>query len=435
MNTKTQRNILILSLSMLPSAGMGTNTPPSIIHDPYGVLQAMQNGDSKKLEVLATSGNKGQRSMALSALYRSQGDFKKSSKASAECVRQARAASSKDIVLICGLLDAGNDLATGRPGKWAYKVAYLRHQLYPAYRQAQGAGFSIAPLEYVARPANFADLPDASYALNRSHATLPLRKLEKGPLAPMPTGIANGVEIKSGESHFQALFDTGSFMTLLDGPTAQLLNAQVRDGWMPVTGGSKQHLGVGTVATLQMGPLKAKNVSFAVSSAPVLNVAGMDLIQQLGAIRLSSTGVRVLPGNAIELSQCSKPLRVASSLMPTGLRLLVPVKVDGKSEIATLDTGSDEYLTRFGGAQPSAPDVMGKGRSEVTMAIGGITHSQRRSVEASIDLGAGAHDRSVRVEKGPLDAPYYVLGMAATADADLLIDFPGRHLCVLKAHL
>lgn len=430
----SKRCILALALVLAASAGVATEQAPSNIDDPYGVLQAMQAGDSARLRVLAATGNAGQRAMATSALYRSQGDLVRSSQASGDCVRKAREASSNDIVLICGLIDAGNDLAMGRPGKWAYKVAFLRQQLYPAFRKTQGPAFSIAPLEYVPRPDDFAHLADAAYALASGGATLALAPFAKGPLAPMSTALANGVEVRSGRTSFQAVFDTGSFMTLLNTPTAQALKATVQPGWMRAGGGSAGHLGVATAADMQIGPLQTKNVSFAVSTSPVLDIIGMDLIQQLGAIRMTATGVRVLPANGVELARCTTPMRVASSLSPTGIRLLLPIKVDGKNELAFLDTGSDEYLTRFGGAQPAAADDMGEGRKEVTMKVGGgVTASERRSAKAGVDLGAGVHERSVRVEKGAADAPFYVVGMPATADADLLIDFRQHHLCVLEA--
>ncbi len=431
--SKRRRALILALVALAPIASMAADTSPSNINDPYGVLQAMQSGDSDRLRALAADGNAGQRAMASAALYRSLGDAARSSSESTQCVRQAREASSNDIVLICGLIDAGNDLSNGRPGKWAYKVAFLRQQLYPAYRKTQGPDFSIAPLEYVARPEDFKRLPDAAYTLMDGVAEMPLKRFNKGPLTPMPTGIANGVELQAGANRFQAVFDTGSFMTLLNTATAKALGLQVKPNWMPSSAGSATRLGIGTVPSLALGPLKAKDVSVAISASPVLNIVGMDLIQQLGAVRIRRHGIDVL-ADADAVKACQVPMRVASALAPTGGRILVPINVDGNAEQAFLDTGSDEFLTRYGGPQPAVAEDLGKGRHEVTMSVGGgVVRSERRAVDARVDIGTGPHTHSVRVEQGPADAPFYVLGLPAVTEGDVVLDFRHHHACILKS--
>lgn len=422
---RTMVSVVVLAAVWILAGMASASTPTAVpmnINDSYGVLQAMERGDIDALKYLSSNGDAAQQMIATVALLRATTDLERSSKASRECVQRARAAKSNDVVLICGLINAGNDLVTGRPGKWADKVAYLRQELYPSYRKLHGEDFSIHPLEYIRDPASFAGLPDATYMINGAGAMLPFTRFTKGPLDPVSTVSPVGIDVWFDDAAIKAILDTGSFMTLLNTPTAKKLNLNTRPGWM-------QNMSLAVVPDVRIGPLQARQVAVAVTSNFVVNVIGLDLIRQLGAIQFKSDGVHVLSSDSAQLASCHEQLRVGSALLPTGYRIAVPIRVDGKIEWAGLDTGASEFITRYGGPQPEA-DQLPSGKYEVTVNVNGIRKSQRRSVDAIIDVGDGPYKRSMRVEPLPSDVhPYYMLGLPGAQAAELLIDFRQRHLC------
>jgi predicted aspartyl protease len=173
----------------------------------------------------------------------------------------------------------------------------------------------------------------------------------------------------------------------------------------------------------------------AIENAPVTIIAkgtelvGIDIIQQLGAWRVSKDALVVYGGNDARPT-CSQPMLVASSRDGSWLRLQQSIMVEGHPQTAMIDTGAAMYLSGNAAVKNQYDD------SPSALVLASDVGSQK------VEVGMRVATRNVVIAGQPIKMLFaiftndhqpwgYVLGNLALQDMDFYVDFDNRHSCLL----
>ena len=392
--------------------------------DNTGVIKAVENGDSEALLALEKSPPSPLIAMfAKAARARIGMDFQASTAAANQCIEESQKQKNMVQELACSLLKAGNELLLDHPGEWARQLNAMRNKFYPLLRQSQGPSFALSDLEKLPDYAPFLQVKDDVAIEGNSGApwSLGIHVLKKGPLNPVSTIEPMAVEVRAGETRFDAVLDTGGLMSLLNTPTAEALGIHAVPHWISTGSGDS---GLGTVPSLSIGQVNLRNVPVAVASSGIPNVIGLSTLRQLGQVTFSSKLI-VVGADAPPRCQ-THPLVMRSTLIGTGPKLIVPIQVNGRPVRAVLDTGFTGVLDQYGTDNPD--ELNGKVEQTMQITAQGPVASTYVVKSKQIGLGEASQQVAVRV-RAAKSGVIYVAGLKLLDGTSAYIDFNRRVMC------
>lgn len=425
--------VMACSSAIAAPSTRNVDSYPQALDDGYGVMHELSRGGTDYLRDLSKAPvTNAAPYLAKPAYLRATFRLDESSAASKACVETARERKAHSAEMICTLIAAGNSLVLGRVGDWASAIEKARAQFYPLIRKEHGAGLRIDVLEKVENYKAFADWPAPSYRLQplKQPARLSFLPLQASD-ARWSSAYRGAVDLTVNGKQIRAAFDTGSFMSLFSADTARSIELRLTPGWWngsedPRVDAPATSLGAASVTTL--GPLRVDHLPVAVAPKGMVNTIGLDIMIGLKRFKMDSEGVSVLSEADTE---CIQPLVMSSTLNGMNSRLRAPIKVNGTSVLAVIDTGSSDYIMRVA---PRSEAVRGTSdiESEHVFSFRGVEIAKFSQQKESIDFGWGDLQRPVKTVYGDAKFTDYIIGIAALADASIYIDFAQRHLCVTK---
>ncbi|WP_158251319.1 hypothetical protein, partial [Xanthomonas populi] len=90
----------------------------------------------------------------------------------------------------------------------------------------------------------------------------------------------------------------------------------------------------------------AHNVSFSTSDDVPINIIGMDLLRQLGAVEMSKESFKILGRESRQV--CNDNFRLTSLIWGSPMTPRIPAIIRGREELVLLDTGSSTSLEASG---------------------------------------------------------------------------------------
>ncbi|PPV05043.1 hypothetical protein XBLMG947_3130 [Xanthomonas bromi] len=180
---------------------------------------------------------------------------------------------------------------------------------------------------------------------------------------------------------------------------------------------------------LKIGSVTFKNVSFSTSKDVKANVIGLDLLRQLGAVKISKERLTLLPTAA---SSCKNKFRYSSMLWGTPMAARMPATIRGKSELVHLDTGASVILEASGVGLAGFPEKSLK-QKEVVDVFGKKTLQYAESnVSMVIDNQAMDIDAIVTDQKAMVFPVSWRLGAGILKEKSIYFDAANGFACLEK---
>jgi predicted aspartyl protease len=428
-HTRLRRMTALLCVSLaLTSVAAQTVGKPALkyndMSDNTGVIKAVETGDVEALLALEKSPPSPLTALfAKAARARIGMDFQASTAAANQCIEESQKQKNTAQELACSMLKAGNELILDHPGEWARQLNAMRTKFYPLLRQSQGPSFALSDLEKLPNYAPFLQFKDNVAIEGNSGApwSLGIHVLKKGPLSAVSTIDPMAVEVRSGQTRFDAVLDTAGLMSLLNTQTAEALGVHTIPHWISTGDGDT---GLGTLPSLSIGQVHLRNVPVAVGSSAIPNVIGLSTLRQLGQVTFSS---KVVVVGADAPARCqTHPLSMRSNLIGTSPKLIVPIEVNGQPVRAVFDTGFTGVLDQYG---TDDPDEL-NGKVEQTMQITAKGPVSSTYVVKSKHVALGDTDQQVAVHvRAAQSGVAYVAGLRLLDGSSAYIDFNRRVMC------
>ncbi len=371
---------------------------------------AMALGDSAQLEVLRSGASNPVIKELLEAYTaRTELRIKDSNLHADRCAQLARADLPKYYMsnVRCRALRAGNELVNGDYSRWSRRLLgalddvgeFAREEIR---RELPGKYTDDVRLYYPGT-VSLSTIPGPGATFSKANAGTSVPRV---PVAEAPNPGPFWVEAKINGVPTQFVLDTGGSATVIGGRTARELglnheNLMGRVDYDMVLSGKRVSTRFGKIDSLQLGDFSAKNVTALISDdESVLNIIGLDLISNMGGLRISSSQLTFE-----SVSSCAGKLRLASNLEGTTKAVVGTIDLDGKPVTTDIDTGSGPLLITYG----SGGNLVNE-------------HINVNGISGSITPSIAPH---------PLGAKFN-LGTEILRNYDIVLNIEDAHFCLVK---
>ncbi len=354
--------------------------------------------------------------LAAMALERLHLNLDKSTEDATACEKVLHV-SRPDIAAYCALFAAGNARMEGHPQDANRKDLDI----------AQRYAMVLPAAELIALRKRVDDVGDRpEFRVHRLDRTITLQQRirsfykDQRYVEASANGVSRGL-----------IVDTGGSWLVLDKRTAYYWGVHFTDEENQHIGGSfGEDISIrhGLLDRLELGGIVMENIPVeVVPKGPEL--MGINILKQLGAIRISKEALVVYGGNDSRPA-CSGPMLAASPRDGYSLWLMHNVTIDGTAQPVMINTGRATYLTGNAAAKDHYDvDPTGHGwLFDVNM--------QAIKVDMKVatrDVVIGGQPIKMRfvVLLGDNSPWSYVMGNLALQDMDFYFDFDNRHSCLL----
>lgn len=160
--------------------------------------------------------------------------------------------------------------------------------------------------------------------------------------------IHGGLDGKHRDVASDFIVDTGSTRSILNERFARSLGLKITNNFHRDTIGASREIlfNLADPVDLKFGELTLENASFSTSESVPVNIIGMDLLRQLGAVEISKEGFKIL-GRDLNHS-CKDNFRLTSLIWGSPMAPRIPAIIRGREELVLLDTGSSTSLEASG---------------------------------------------------------------------------------------
>lgn len=424
-----KKHAALLFLMSLSSQIQAENVLPQ---DGPGITMMVLRGDRAALSKIG-EGDSLAKLPAKAGLLRVDSSFKSSDEIIKECIDNKKILSQegKGAFYLCKSLQAGNLLALGDIDGWARTMIDVRD----LYRK------NIQPRLKPGDDAEAITWPNFEAFIGRKQSGT-LRSLTNAPIS-LPINSSAGVPviaafIQGGDDgatrNIQSEFviDTGSTRSILNEKFARSLGLKITERfYKDVLGASREvKFNLAAPVDLRLGGLVLHDVSFSTSNDVALNIIGMDLLRQLGAVELSSDKLVVF-GNTSKVS-CGHKFYLTSLLWGSPMAPRIPATIRGREEMVLLDTGSSTSL------EASGIDLKGFPREELKSKRLVDLFGERSILYAESNVPVNIQAKSLNVtaaitdQKGMVFPVSWRLGFGLISKYKLYLDAQRGQSCFME---
>ncbi|WP_134812465.1 retropepsin-like aspartic protease [Xanthomonas axonopodis] len=316
--------------------------------DGPGVTLMVLRGEISPLEKLSNSDGLA-KLPAKAGLFRVESNFDASNKAIEECLKNEKVLGQKGAgaLYLCKSLQAGNSLALGDIAGWARTMLDVRKIYTENIKPSLKAGDDADAITW---PHFEAFLGRKQSGTLKSIISTPviLPLISAGGVPVVKATIHGGLDGKHRDVASDFIVDTGSTRSILNERFARSLGLKITNNFHRDTIGASREIlfNLADPVDLKFGELTLENVSFSTSDSVPVNIIGMDLLRQLGAVEISKDGFKIL-GSDLSHS-CKDNFRLTSLLWGSPMAPRIPAIIRGREELVLLDTGSSTSLEASG---------------------------------------------------------------------------------------
>ncbi|MHC1479894.1 retropepsin-like aspartic protease [Frateuria aurantia] len=406
-----------------PAAAVEQTVDAIELGDPQGVVVAMAHGDRQALlEVVAHPQDEFERRLAQVALLRVGGDLDAASARLQRCEQVLPV--DQPMRALCGVLIAGNFFMQRRMADWQQKLEWIRRTYYPllardnpgrqpTLRDAEGVDFLPGKL-----------WPRPQQQWDQARVELPyLTQAERsGVESRLPSMVV--VSIKGHRYH--ALVDTGAGFDTIDPDVAKILGLTPAASYRKLSDASGTVLPapIAVLPELKLGGVTIRHWPVSVARTPVPIVIGQPMLRWLGWVALGADGLSLQRDGG---ARCQRPMVLAASTDGSVSHLLYALTVDGKAQLALIDTGGGFEIQ---GVKALLPGLKGRPKRQRMVYAGGTQWVDSYPIQAAVDLGDGVHTLKFQVVDQAFALVPYALGAGLLKHHTLIMDFRRHMLCV-----
>lgn len=360
MRTRTLTALLTLAIATSP-----VSAEEPIPQDSAGITLMVLRADKAGLKALGSKGTSSGHLAARAAYYRVNWEPEKSDEWAQACIRQAESKKkpSPGALYMCKSLLAGNALARGDIDQWArtmleVKPLYLSDVIHPAD----------TPSGHITRPdfARFVGRPRSGELADsiRAPVTLPIRIMTGLPV--IQARLRDGLDGKKRDVTVDFVLDTGASRSILTPEAAAAIGLKVTEGFVTTAYNDRQaDYGLTDPLNVDLGGVVLKNVQFMTSNTIKINLIGIDLMTQLGAMRIDHEYLQLLGSRRDP--NCTQKLHVGSLLWGVPWMPRIPIQMGKHQPLALLDTGFPGALQSSGLVPSGLPPESFKHKQIVDM--------------------------------------------------------------------
>ncbi|WAT15044.1 retropepsin-like aspartic protease [Xanthomonas fragariae] len=316
--------------------------------DGPGITLMVLRGEVSPLEKLSNSDGLA-KLPAKAGLFRVESNFDASNKAVEECLKDRKVLAQKGAgaLYLCKSLQAGNSLALGDIAGWARTMLDVRkiylENIKPSFKAGDDAEAITWPHfeAFLVRRQSGILKPTTTTSV-----TLPL--VNAGGVPVVKATIHGGLDGKRRDVISDFVVDTGSTRSILNERFARSLGLKITNNFnRDAIGASREVLfNLADPVDLKMGELTLQDVSFSTSNDVPINIIGMDLLRQFGAVEMSKESFKILGRDSRQV--CNDNFRLTSLIWGSPMTPRIPAIIRGREELVLLDTGSSTSLEASG---------------------------------------------------------------------------------------